>query len=113
MYHCNIYNVPIILLIPFFGMTVMLESRFSCLAILGALILNAAYITYAKQVLELQGVNFELAITSYKYVAVLFYDKSQRGQNLLKSWMNASLNLDIDRESELATVSQITDDVAV
>lgn len=63
-------------------------------------------IVRAKQVLELQGVNFELAITSYKYVAVLFYDDSARGASLHNAWMKASEALDdLDADSELATVS--------
>jgi hypothetical protein len=35
-----------------------------------------------REVVELQGVNFELALTSYKYVAILFYDSSANGKEL-------------------------------
>ena len=46
--------------------------------------------TFARQVLELQGVNFELALTSYKYAAILFYDESQTGQKLKREWLKAA-----------------------
>lgn len=63
------------------------------------------FIINAKQILELQGVNFELAITSYKYVAVLFHDKSSKGKELLEAWTKASLELDdLNSDSEIAKV---------
>ena len=48
----------------------------------------------AREVLELQGVNFELALTSYKYAAILFYDDTDFGRNLEDQWMDAAENLD-------------------
>jgi hypothetical protein len=74
------------------------------------LILAAIWSINARRVLELQGVNFELALTSYKYVAVLFYDKTTRGQSLLKAWLAASEELDdLSSEAELAMVANLTE----
>lgn len=60
---------------------------------------------YSYRVLELQGVNIELVITNYKYVAVLFYDKSSQGSELLKTWeAAASLIKDMKVDSEIGKV---------
>lgn len=65
----------------------------------------------ARSVLELQGVNFELALTSYKYAAILFYDSSSAGQTLIDLWQKATdgfddLN-DIHGDGEIAMVYQM------
>ena len=58
-----------------------------------------------RDVLELQGVNFELALSSYKYVAILFYDNSPQGKALERSWMRAAEDLDsLDSDCEIAKV---------
>ena len=61
-----------------------------------------------RSVMELVGINFELALTSYKYAAILFYDTSLTGQKLKKEWMNAADLIDstndIHDEAEVAMV---------
>lgn len=34
----------------------------------------------------LEGTNFELTITAYRYLAVLFYDDSPKGQQIQQMW---------------------------
>jgi hypothetical protein len=62
-----------------------------------------------RSVLELQGVNFELALTSYKYAAILFYDSSPPGQLLVDQWLKAAQgfgdNDDIHGDGEIAMVT--------
>lgn len=48
----------------------------------------------SRKVLEIQGENFELAITSYKYIAILFYDQSDKGINLYDLWINTANELE-------------------
>ena len=61
-----------------------------------------------RSVLELQGVNFELALTSYKYAAILFYDSSPPGQALIDLWLQATAGFDdlndIHGDGEIAMV---------
>jgi hypothetical protein len=47
-----------------------------------------------KAILELQSLNFELTITSYQYLAVLFYDESDKGIALEKAWSDAASLID-------------------
>ena len=59
-----------------------------------------------RDVIKLEAVNFELALTSYPYVAILFYDESPKSKTLLKNWEEAALQLnDSDLDGELAKVS--------
>jgi hypothetical protein len=62
----------------------------------------------AREILELYGVNFELALTSYKYAAILFYDSSPTGQLLQQEWRKAAEKLkganDLYNEAEIAMV---------
>lgn len=75
-----------------------------------ALLILVSFFTYAlsRSVLELQGVNFELALTSYKYAAILFYDSSSAGQTLIEQWLKAAEGFeessDIHDEGEIAMV---------
>lgn len=75
-----------------------------------SMILLFSFFTLAvsRSVLELQGVNFELALTSYKYAAILFYDSSTNGQNLIEQWLKAAEGFedssDIHAEGEIAMV---------
>lgn len=50
----------------------------------------------SKEVLTLEGTNFELTITAYRYLAVLFYDDSEKGEKLLEQWKTAASLLDDD-----------------
>ena len=62
----------------------------------------------ARTALELQGVNFELALTSYKYAAILFYDSSSQGKVLVEQWQKAAERFndsdDIHDDGEIAMV---------
>ena len=59
----------------------------------------------AKEVLELQPTNFELALSSYKYIAVLFHDTSARSQQLLHEWHRAAEALEsLYDDGEVATI---------
>jgi hypothetical protein len=62
----------------------------------------------SRDVLELQGENFELALSSYKYVAILFYDGTEKGQSLQKQWQAAAEILkaprDLYHDAEMAMV---------
>lgn len=66
-------------------------------------------IVSSRTALELQGVNFELALTSYKYAAILFYDSSSQGQALVEKWHNAAERFndsdDIHDDGEIAMVT--------
>jgi hypothetical protein len=44
----------------------------------------------ARSVLELEGSNFELTMTTYKYLAVLFYDNSELSRKYRKNWATAA-----------------------
>lgn len=62
----------------------------------------------AREVLELEGNTLELALSSHKYLAVLFYDASPKGQELLQTWDNAAAEIGNDafpEECEIAKVS--------
>lgn len=63
-------------------------------------------LAYGKDVLEIQGLNFELAVSSHRYLAVLFYDESPTGQSLLQQWQAAAQSItDMPADSELAQIS--------
>ncbi len=58
-----------------------------------------------KDLLQLQGDNFELALTSYKYIAILFYDDSKAGQSIRRQWSHAAQLLGkLPSDSEIAMV---------
>lgn len=63
---------------------------------MGALILlfvalcGALSCAVAREVLQLQGTNFELTLTTYKYLAVLFYDESELGRKYRDLWTYAA-----------------------
>ena len=60
-----------------------------------------------KEILELQATNFELALSAYKYVAILFFDSSEAGQKLLSLWKEAANGLspqDFCEECEVAVM---------
>ncbi|KAJ1430041.1 hypothetical protein B484DRAFT_449113 [Ochromonadaceae sp. CCMP2298] len=66
----------------------------------------ALALTAAKEVLELQGINFELALTSYKYLAVLFYDETDFGMNLENNWSLAAESIaGLPQDGEMAKIS--------
>ena len=68
---------------------------------LAALACLSPLLVVARQVLELQGVNFELALTSNKYAAIAFYDGSEAGQILKQEWLKAAATLGTDGEEDL------------
>ena len=60
---------------------------------------------YGREVVELQSLNFELAITSYQYVAVLFYDSSEKGRSLTLSWTDAAKSVNkLCKDCEMAMI---------
>lgn len=61
----------------------------------------------AKEVLELSSSNFELSITAYRYIALLFYDSSIQGEQLVDTWeeLSKSLPSDFPDDSEIAMVT--------
>jgi hypothetical protein len=61
--------------------------------------------SHGKRILQLQGDNFELALTSYKYIAILFYDDSRAGNSIRREWLEASnLATELPSDSEMAMV---------
>jgi hypothetical protein len=59
----------------------------------------------AREVLELHAVNFELALTNYKYAAILFYDDSEAGQILDREWTEGCSMLDgLSPDAEVAKI---------
>jgi hypothetical protein len=61
-----------------------------------------------KEVVELYGTNFELALSTYKYVAVLFFDDSKEGQRMRNEWATACASIDLGdmpEDSEMASIS--------
>lgn len=86
------------------------------LAVLTLLAVGAVQLVSAtRPVLELQGVNFELALTSYKYAAILFYDESTIGQKLKQEWYKAAELIggddDMYEETEMAVINSSDPDI--
>lgn len=70
-----------------------------------AAVLQLKWCISARDVLELQGTNLELTLTSYKYLAVLFYDDSDLGRDYMNNWRLAAQDLKyLPKESEIAQV---------
>jgi hypothetical protein len=62
----------------------------------------------AKSVLELEGSNFELTMTTYKYLAVLFHDNSELSRNYRENWTNAADEIaNLPPDCEIAEVRSI------
>lgn len=81
--------------------------RFTCLSISYIVLFNIAYNVgvFAKDILELQGVNFELSLTSYQYLAILFYDDNDLEKDLENTWSSAAdLIKTLPHECEMAKV---------
>ena len=69
------------------------------------MLMQILIIIESRQVLEIQGVNFELVVSSYKYTAVLFYDKSIEGKQLEDEWIQANDMLEgLQEDRELAKI---------
>lgn len=62
------------------------------------------YAAQAREVTELHGANFELTLTSYKYIAILFYDDSNAGRNMKNSWMVAANDVVLPDDCDMAQV---------
>ena len=70
--------------------------------------LCSIYQTVGKDIVELQSLNFELAITSYQYLAVLFYDSSEKGKSLITTWKESASSIDkLCSDCEMAMVACI------
>jgi hypothetical protein len=62
----------------------------------------------AKSVLELEGSNFELTMTTYKYLAVLFYDNSELSRKYRENWTNVADEIEnLPPDCEIAEVRSI------
>lgn len=69
------------------------------------LLWQSAMLVNAIEVVELQGVNFELSLTSYRYLAILFYDDSNTSRDLEDMWTAASDKIQtLPHECEMAKV---------
>lgn len=67
-----------------------------------------------KEIVELQGANFELALSTYEYVAVLFHDSSPEGESLLQEWTSACNSMDYNDmaiDSEMASIPGTDPDI--
>ena len=81
--------------------------KYTCLAVLYLVFFNIAcnISVFAKDILELQGVNFELSLTSYQYLAILFYDDNDLEKDLENTWSSdADLIKSLPHECEMAKV---------
>jgi hypothetical protein len=58
--------------------------------VFACIVLYMMVCTAAKSVLELEGSNFELTLTTYKYLAVLFYDNSELSKKYRENWATAA-----------------------
>ncbi len=73
--------------------------------LLGTLLLASFAFLFARDIIELQTTNFEVALANYKYLAVLFYDKTTEGAKLEQDWMDAANRLNnMHKDSQLAKV---------
>ena len=78
-------------------------ARLSCWLLLLALVLQSVI---GIHLLELEGSNFELALTSNRYVSILFYDDSATGKKLEANWGKAAALLDdLHEEGEMAKIN--------
>ena len=72
------------------------------------LIVILTYITLClcHEVVELQSTNFELTLTAYKYIAILFYDDSAKGQQMVSTWDQGGLAMSetLPQDCEMAKV---------
>ena len=69
------------------------------------LLWQTAMLVNSIEVVELQGVNFELSLTSYRYLAILFYDDSNPSRDLEDMWTAASDKIQtLPHECEMAKV---------
>jgi hypothetical protein len=70
------------------------------------LVWTAVAMVAAREVLELQGTNLELTLTTYKYLAVLFYDNSPASRTYRSNWALAAE--DIGRLPVDCEIAQVT-----
>ncbi len=59
---------------------------------------------FCKELVSLEGANFELTLASNKYVIVLFYDQSSKGDELKKVWSKVGDIVDIHTDAEIAQI---------
>lgn len=60
----------------------------------------------AKEMLELESTNLELTLTAYHYLAILFYDDSEKSDQLLHMWEETATKLpeEFPQNSEIAKI---------
>lgn len=82
----------------------------SSLLVLYTLLVVGYLLTFCSghEVIELQSTNFELTVTTYKYIAILFYDESSQGQKLMQSWLDGGLAIkgNLPTDCEMSKVSR-------
>jgi hypothetical protein len=54
--------------------------------LVGLLLLIVPLLVLSKDIVQLEGFNFELTSTMHRYLAVLFYDTSPEGEKLRELW---------------------------
>jgi hypothetical protein len=77
------------------------------LALLILLVINVFdyfYVLAGRTVLELQPLNFELSITSYQYLAVLFTDSSEISVSLSDTWAAAASLAEVCADCAVARI---------
>ena len=74
-----------------------------CLLVMACL----ACVTQAREVTELHGTNFELTLTSFKYIAILFYDDTNAGRNMKNNWMLAADDVVLPDDCDMAQVQLV------
>jgi hypothetical protein len=50
------------------------------------MLLIAPFLVFSRDIVQLEGFNFELTSTMHRYLAVLFYDTSPEGEKLRELW---------------------------
>ena len=76
-----------------------------CILAIAVLLIAQTALVCARDVIELQGINFELAITSYKYIAILFYDDSVKSKEMEKQWLISAMKIDnLPKDCEVGKV---------
>jgi hypothetical protein len=62
---------------------------------------------HGHQVLELESNTFEVSITAYQYLAILFYDSTDRGKVIERTWEDAAnlLGTYLPDDAHMAKVS--------
>lgn len=63
----------------------------------------------AHEILDLESNTFEVTLTAFQYLAILFYDDSERGKVMERHWVEAGtlLGNSLPEDAQMAKVIQI------